>query len=124
MKDLVDPKQFGERVRELRTEQRLSQTDLGRLADFSQTNIGWIEQGKAKDPKKQAIKLAEALQSSPDWLLYGTGQRTTGLRALTPEQFAKVYSDLPRGVQQMLTQMVREHADDLKAPPQPTRKAR
>lgn len=103
----INSKDFGRRVAELRKEFRLSQERLGVLANFSQSNIGWIEQGRGKDPKKQALALADALGSSPEWLLYGTGARQTGVRPLTKEQLLAVYDDLPLSVRLAITETVK-----------------
>lgn len=107
MTESIDPIRFGIRVRELREELGWSQTRLGRSSGFSQSNIGWIEQGKGKNPKKQAIALAEALGSSPEWLLYGTGERRTGIILLTKEQLASIYDDLPLAVRTVITNAVK-----------------
>lgn len=103
MTESIDPIRFGARVRELREELKWSQSRLGKSSGFSQSNIGWIEQGKGKDPKKQAIALAEALGSTPQWLLYGTGERRTGIILLTKEQLASIYDDLPLAVRTVIT---------------------
>ncbi|HEX7881935.1 MAG TPA: helix-turn-helix transcriptional regulator [Afipia sp.] len=107
MKEPVDPLEFGRRVRELREEFGWSQTKLGKAAGFSQSNIGWIESGSGKDPKKQALALADALGSSPEWLLHGTGARQTGIRPLTKEQITAVYEDLPLAVQMVITNAIK-----------------
>lgn len=107
MNEPVDPKKFGQRVRELRNDLGWNQEKLGELSNFSQSNIGWIELGRGKDPKKQAIALAEALGSSPEWLLYGTGARQTGVRPLTKEQLAAIYEDLPLSVRMAITETVK-----------------
>jgi transcriptional regulator with XRE-family HTH domain len=87
----IDPKEFGRRVRERRIELGMSQTALAEKSDQSQSNIGWIEQGKAKKPKQQAIDLVEPLRTSAEWLLYGTGQKETGLRPLSDEEMLEIY---------------------------------
>jgi transcriptional regulator with XRE-family HTH domain len=74
----IDPKEFGRRVRERRQELGMSQTALAAQSGQSQSNIGWIEQGKAKKPKHQALDLVEPLRTSVDWLLYGTGEQRNG----------------------------------------------
>lgn len=73
----IDPTAFGRRVRERREELGWSQGKLATESDQSQSNVGWIEQGKAKDPEKQVLKLARALYLHVDWLLYGAGPRET-----------------------------------------------
>jgi transcriptional regulator with XRE-family HTH domain len=87
----IDPKSFGRRIRERREELVWSQSRLAEESGYSQSNIGWIEQGKSKDPRKQAISLAEALRSTPAWLLHGTGPRETGPKILTTEQLQAIY---------------------------------
>lgn len=114
MREPINPADFGRRVRELREELRWSQGRLGKASGFSQSNIGWIEQGKGKDPKKQALALADALGSTPEWLLYGTGDRQTGVRPLSSDELAAIYNDLPLMVQIEITEAIRARAS---APP-------
>lgn len=109
MKEEIDPKAFGRRVRERRQELKWGQAKLGDECGYSQTNIGWIEQGKSKDPRKQVLKLAEALQTTPDWLLYEKGQKEAGPRMLTAEQFKQIYDALPGEIKKLLSAMVEEH---------------
>lgn len=110
MAESIDPKLFGARVRELREEMKWSQTRLGKASGFSQSNIGWIEQGKGKDPKKQALALADALGTTPSWLLHGTGERRTGIRLMTKEELVAVYDDLSPAIQKVITETVRASA--------------
>lgn len=90
----IDPKEFGRRVKERRTELQMSQPALAEKSGQSQSNISWIEQGKAKKPKQQALDLVEPLRTSVDWLLYGTGQKETGLRPLSDEEVLEIYRGL------------------------------
>lgn len=90
----IDPKDFGRRVRERRVELGMSQAALAEKSDQSQSNIGWIEQGKAKKPKQQALDLVEPLRTSLEWLLYGTGERETGLRLLSESEVLEIYRSL------------------------------
>lgn len=90
----IDPKEFGRRVRERRKELGMSQVELAEKSDQSQSNIGWIEQGNAKKPKQQALDLVEPLRTSVDWLLYGTGEKETGLRLLSDSEVLEIYRSL------------------------------
>lgn len=94
MKPEIDTTAFGKRVRERRVEFQWSQERLGTEAGYSQTNIGWIESGRAKDPRKSAMDLAEALQTTPDWLLFAKGAKETGPRILPDDEIVKRYRQL------------------------------
>ena len=91
----IDPVAFGNRVRELRKECSWSQVELGKHSGYSQTHIGWIENGGAQDPEKQAIKLVRALGTTQQWLFYGTGRRELGPRMLSGKQIGKLYDQMP-----------------------------
>lgn len=116
MQKPIDLVKFGTRVRELREERGWSQTKLGKESGQSQSNIGWIEQGNAKKPRKQALSLAEALGTTADWLLYETGKKHTALLPLTRKQLTAVYDDLPLSVQMMITDLVEGGGERKRAP--------
>lgn len=101
----IDPKEFGRRVRERRKELRMSQEDLASRSGQSQSNVGWIEQGKAKKPKQQALDLVEPLRTSVDWLLYGTGQRETGLRLMSEEEVLEIYRGFAADEREQVSEM-------------------
>ena len=105
MKPEIDAKAFGRRVKERRKEFGWSQEQLGDASGYSQTNIGWVEQGKAKDPRKQAMDLAEALQTTQEWLLYETGDKNIGPRLLSDEEIKGLYSDFPLAERQRISEI-------------------
>jgi len=90
----ANPIDFGNRVRDLRIARGFSQAKLAAIAGYSQTNIGWIEQGKAKKPHVQVIALAEALRTTQEWLLWGTGRRDVGPLILSPDEIVKNYETM------------------------------
>lgn len=90
----TNPVEFGNRVRERREARGLSQTRLGKLSGYSQTNIGWIEQGRMKRPHIAAEALSEALQSPVEYLLRGTGPKEVGPPIMSPEQVRDIYAEL------------------------------
>lgn len=72
---------FAERVRERRTELGLSQAELGRLAGgVPQSTIGQIENGRNKSTTK-ILELANALQTSVEYLLHGKEEKGVKARA-------------------------------------------
>lgn len=62
---------FNERVKARRLELGLSQKELARRIGVGQSTIGQIENGRNKS-SKEILKLAEELQTSAEYLLYGT----------------------------------------------------
>jgi transcriptional regulator with XRE-family HTH domain len=88
----ANPIEFGNRVRERRRELRYSQERLAGLTGYSQTNIGWIEKGQAKRPHIQAPALAEALNTTTDWLLWENGPKDATPSLLTDEQVKESYN--------------------------------
>lgn len=88
----VDPRAFGARVRERRDELELSQPEVGKAAGYSQQRIASIEKGDIKRPERAVRALAEALYTTPEWLCWGEGRRSTGRPFLTPRQLAEKYN--------------------------------
>jgi transcriptional regulator with XRE-family HTH domain len=63
---------FGARLRELRVARRLSQEDLGQLADLHYTHVGRYEREEAQPSAAKLSALANALGVSSDYLLNGS----------------------------------------------------
>jgi len=64
-------KEFSERLRRLRKEHNLSQTDLGKLVSLHYTHIGRYERGSSYPSADSLKRLADALDVSADYLLEG-----------------------------------------------------
>lgn len=62
-------KEFGERLRKIRTEKNLSFRKLGDIADMDFGNINEIENGKIEPSLTTIVRLAEALAVDPCELL-------------------------------------------------------
>lgn len=90
----IDPKEFGKRVRERRNELGLSQGALGKMVRLSQSNVGWIEEGRPKRPERGATELAEALQTTREWLLWKEGPKHVGPAYLPTALIAEKYDRL------------------------------
>ena len=66
---MFTPKQVGERIKERRTELKLSMPELGKRIGVNKSTIQWYE-ADGVDPKRTMIinGLAEALLTIPEWL--------------------------------------------------------
>lgn len=62
---------FGERVKELRTQKKLSQAALGEKIGVQPTHIGRYERGESMPTAKALWLLAQALEVSIDYLVKG-----------------------------------------------------
>ncbi len=62
---------FSERLRTLRKQKKLSQTELGKLASLHYTHIGRFERGISRPGSDSLKRLADALDISSDYLLEG-----------------------------------------------------
>ena len=60
---------YGQRIKELRTHQKLSQTELAKLIGVSQKNISKYELEKLDLSTDILIKLCEIFQTSADYIL-------------------------------------------------------
>ena len=69
MDDLLT--QIGQRIRKHREKSRLSQEQLAERADVSSQTISTAETGKKRLRVENIIKICEALEISPDYLLLG-----------------------------------------------------
>lgn len=108
MSQPIDPIAFGRRVKEKREELGLTHVTLGKKAGFSRSNIGWIESGDGKDPRKQVLKLAEPLRTTPDWLLYGKGVRDVAPPPLSADELALNYEKFPLEDRDAITALASE----------------
>lgn len=60
---------FGEKVRMLREEQNLNQTQFGKLIGMTQRKISYIECGKYEPSIDDIVSICTVLEVSADWLL-------------------------------------------------------
>lgn len=69
MADMLDG--FAQRLRDLRKQKNLSQTELGQLAGLHYTHIGRFERGASRPSGDTLKRLADALGVTSDYLLDG-----------------------------------------------------
>lgn len=63
---------FQERLKQARSEKKISQQELAKLVGVHYTNIGRYERGEAVPSAHVLNKLAQALDVTPDYLINGT----------------------------------------------------
>lgn len=74
------PNGFPERLRQLRKQKDLSQTELGELVDLHYTHIGLYERGASRPSADAARRLAEGLSVSTDYLMEGVTEEAAKAR--------------------------------------------
>lgn len=100
-------KDFAERVRLRREEVGLSQKALAAAIGYSQQQVTWLEKGTMKRPERAASAvLAEALQTTVEWLLYGEGLKEAGPRFLPTQIIAEKYDRLSPHQKAEITQII------------------
>ena len=68
----VDYEEIGRRAAKRRRILNLTQEELAELADLSKTHIQNIERGSSKCSVESLMRLSDALQVTPDYLLSGS----------------------------------------------------
>lgn len=71
---------FAQRLRELRKQKNLSQTELGQLAELHYTHIGRFERGTSRPSGDTLKRLADALGVTSDYLLDGAADEAAKAR--------------------------------------------
>lgn len=67
----IDMVQIGQRIKELRTEHKLSQTDLAKEIGIAQNTLSQYENGIVKAGIEIIVKLAQIFKTSTDYILPG-----------------------------------------------------
>ena len=62
---------FGDRMKLKREEKGLNQTELSRLVNISSVMINQIERGSRNATAPLIARIAETLECTADWLIYG-----------------------------------------------------
>lgn len=71
---------FSERLKSLRKQRNLSQSELGELVDVHYTHIGRYERGSSRPAADTLNRLAQALGVSGDYLLEGSNEQAAVAR--------------------------------------------
>jgi len=88
-------KQFGHNLQKLRTRNNMTQEDLGKLLNVSQSTIAYYESGKKQPSLETIIFIADYFRVSTDYLLDRINFLYTSSKLQTPE-FSQEDLDLLR----------------------------
>ena len=105
----VAEKVFGKRIKQLRKQHRLTQSELGEMVGLTQQSITAWETGRTYPNLETAAALADIFDISLDYLAMGTKSKTLTLQDLSEDQI------------QLLTELVallRKH-NHASSPPAP-----
>lgn len=85
---------LGSRIRELRTQKRLKQAELGAIVGLTYVQIGRYEIGKAKPAADMLSKLAKALDTTADYLVNDDVSDPTITVQLTDRELLKQFKEV------------------------------
>jgi len=77
MADIADKKALGTRIKALRKVRHWTQKELGQRLGIRFEQLNKYESGLNSPPVEMLVKLADALETSVDYLLTGTGTDST-----------------------------------------------
>lgn len=83
----------GERIKELRIQKKLTQTDLGKLISLTYIQIGRYETGKSSPSSDVLQRLATALDTTTDYLMKGTEDEAVAAQ-LTDKELLKQFKQV------------------------------
>jgi transcriptional regulator with XRE-family HTH domain len=85
---------IGTRIKELRTQKRLKQAELGAIVGLTYVQIGRYELGKAEPSSNMLSKLAKALDTTTDYLV-NDGENDAAVTAqLTDRELLKQFKEV------------------------------
>ena len=67
--------EIGQRIKQLRTEKQFTQSDLSKLINITYVQIGRYEKGKSNPSSEVLQKLANALDTTTDFLMKGNTEQ-------------------------------------------------
>lgn len=103
----IDYSALGKRVKQIRKERKMSQECLAKQIRVSVPHMSNIENGKTKFSLQVLIDLSDALQVTPDALLFDQVSARGKARGLVLEEIDRHLSDCTEAQMSMLEEMVR-----------------
>lgn len=91
--DIEPDDHFAGRLRELRRQRNLSQTELGKLVGIHYTHVGRYERGISRPTAATLMRLAEVLGVSGDYLIEGAADDEANAR-LQDAELLRAFRDV------------------------------
>ena len=101
-------KDIGARIRARRKKLELTQEKLAEKTGLTDTYIGAIERATSTCSIQTLVKIAEALNLSMDFLLFGTTVKNIDLR------FSELVNDIPKEKQKLFIELCEAIVEKLK----------
>lgn len=98
-------KALGKRIREVRTQRRLSQADLAGMIQISPSYMSEIEMGKTNFGIDIFMRITEVLQVSADWLLR---TQTPAVSAVYNAEIAEELRDCTPAEAELLLKLLKD----------------
>jgi transcriptional regulator with XRE-family HTH domain len=108
---------LGKRIMDLRKEKNMSQTDLANKVDLSYAQIGRYETKNVQPPAEILKKMADALDTSVDYLINGTTDEKAQA-SLKDAELIRYFKDmdvLPDTEKNTLVKLIGAYIRDFKA---------
>lgn len=86
---------IGERIKELRTAKKLTQSELANLVGLSYIQVGRYETGKSAPSADVLNKLADALGTTNDFLMNGSGDEVVSAQ-LTDKELLNQFKEVEK----------------------------
>lgn len=106
-------KEIGQRIREIRLSQGMTQNDLAFAAHISTSNVSDIERGKSKIWLTTFVKIVEALQVSSDSILRSD---VPEVNSMYQKEYAELLADCTPTELESIMKIVRQVKSTLHQP--------
>lgn len=113
MDDNTKLKEIGQRIREIRLSQGMTQNDLAFAAHISTSNVSDIERGKSKIWLTTFVKIVEALQVSSDSILRSD---VPEVNSMYQKEYAELLADCTPTELESIMKIVRQVKSTLHQP--------
>ena len=86
---------FAERLKQLRIQKGISQTELAKIVNMHNTHISRYERGESSPSSKALKALADCLDVSADYLFYGK-EENAAIAKLEDQELLKMFSEVEK----------------------------